>query len=112
MARNCTQLRSVGVVVDETLYKLSLIRSLSTKLDSLSVALEEKIDLLAVKDLNARILREYYPQNNVKEKDANELMFQRSEPVISFADHRKKIIFFYSKKRGHKKANCRKLKAD
>lgn len=58
MARTRTQLRSVGVEIDDILYKLALLRSFSTRFDSLSVALEAHIDSLSVEDLHARILRE------------------------------------------------------
>lgn len=53
LSRMPTQLRMVGTVVDDTLYKLALLRSLSTRFENLTVALEAQPDFLFIEGLHA-----------------------------------------------------------
>lgn len=68
MVRNRSQLRAFGVEVDDTHYKLLLLRNFSTRFDSLSVALETPIDSLSIWYLHARV---FHKQERQKTCDAN-----------------------------------------
>lgn len=58
MESNRTRLRTVGVDIDDTLYKLVLTRILSTIFDRLSVTFETQIDALSIEYLHSRFLYE------------------------------------------------------
>lgn len=76
MARNRTQLRAVGVEIEDPFNKLAVLRSLSSTFDCLAVALEAQIDSLPVEDLNARIFREASRQLKTVDTDAKALRGQ------------------------------------
>lgn len=85
--------------------------SLSTRLDSLSVALETQIDSLTIYNLHARIFREEECKKRCDVNNSNALPMQGSDYVRSFGDSRKPIISFSFRKQGRKKDDCRKRKA-
>lgn len=53
-----TELKAVGMDIDDTLYKLSLLRSLSGRFDALVIALESQLDYIKVDGMHANITRE------------------------------------------------------
>ncbi|CAN8067511.1 unnamed protein product [Agarophyton chilense] len=111
MARTRSRLRSVGVKIDDTLYKLALLRSLTSRFDSLVVALETQIDALSIEDLHARIYREELRQKKMVENEAKALRVQFDGPTKR-QNEKSKIACFYCKKKGHKISECRKRMKD
>lgn len=111
LARTRTQLAAVGVKIDDTLYKLALLRSLSSRFDSLTVALEAQIEAMSIEDLHARVYREDTRQKSNLDTGSNALRAHVNTSKSSRTD-KSNMSCFYCKKKGHKIADCRKRKRD
>lgn len=104
-----SQLRSVSVNIDDSLYKLALLRSLSHKYEHLVVTLENQVDAMNVEDIHARIYREEVRQECSEEKLSQALSAQ-VKPVNRGMQYSRQVKCFYCDKKGHIKADCWKRK--
>ena len=106
-----SQLRSVGVNIEDGLYKLALLRSLSEKYENLVITLENQIDNINVEDLHARIYREEVRKTSQESSNSYALSaWQRPKQYTGRKS--KHVRCFYCNKQDHIKSNCFKRKQD
>ena len=102
-----SQLRSVGVNIEDSLYKLAMLRSLSRKYDDLVVTLENQIDDINVEDLHSRIYREESRQTNT---DVTSGLALSANNFSRPPDRKKNFRCHFCNKDGHFKSQCWKIK--
>lgn len=64
LARTRTELRGVGVKIDDVLYRHAILRGLSSRFESLMIGLEAQLASLSVEDLQARLQRRRTSENS------------------------------------------------
>lgn len=112
-ARTRYGLRSVGVNIENSLYKLALLRSLSNSFESLVVALESQIDSISVDELHAILYREEARQsktNSVEPPRAFTAQFDTKRKTVQY--RKSPVTCYYCNKKGHRIAECRKKKRE
>ena len=106
-----TELRAVGISIDDTLYKIALLRSLSSSFEGLSIALEAQMDEISIDDLHARIYREEARQKAAAGSHAAALSTRSNDTRRPRFDKRKMKCYHCGKK-GHLRSECRKRKQE
>lgn len=99
------RLGTIGTPISDEQYKMALLRSLPSSYESLVVTLENLIDNLTVEDIHARIIRE----ESRKSKSSTDVDMDSSVEGLFQA---KDIRCHHCGKKGHKKFQCWKLKAE
>lgn len=109
-----SHLRAVGINIEDSLYKLAMLRSLSHKFEHLVVTLENQIEDITVEDLHSRIYREETRQTNSEtgSGQAFSTQFYTRGNKYGSAGRRKTFRCHYCNKEGHVKAKCWKRKED
>lgn len=108
------ELRSVGLNIDNNLYKLAILQSLSTRFEILVVALEANIESITIEDLHSRIFREDMRQEDVDNEGAGHALESPSGKAFDTVKRFSKnnVTFHYCKRKGHIKARCFKKERD
>ena len=101
LARTRTELRAIGVTVDDTLYKIALLRSLSSKFEALTIALEAQLDNLSIDELHARVYREDARQGQ-HSAPSNHSFYSAQNGN----NKRKRIVCSFCKGEGHHITKC------
>lgn len=101
MARTHKQLHVVGVKIKDMIYKLSLLRSLSTRFKILSAVINENIDTISIRELQARTFCK---------EERKKLISDGQVKTLRLYDNGSKrgIVFFCCKKKVRKIYDCRK----
>ena len=95
------QLATMGVIVSDEQYILTLLRSLPARFESLVVTLENMVESLKLEDIHARIIREEARQGALRENSNDEGALLQAHRF-----RRKVIVCHYCKRRGHIARKC------
>lgn len=80
ISRRRTQLRAVGVEIDDVMYTVDILSSLSSKFENLTLTLEAHRNSLTIEDLQARIYHEEACHGVSDGNDGKALAVQSGRP--------------------------------
>ena len=93
-----SQLRAIDVKIEDNLYKRTLLRSLSSRFEGLTIAIEAQIDHISTEELHARILREDTCQTSTDISGAQAFAAQPTDPgkIATLKNKKIQVLLFWN----------------